>query len=341
MSISKKIDEIKNSFNSDCKLFNNSKTSISIEDIKNKYLGRRGLINSLYSLFNTLSKDEKSKYGLITNKLKNEISDFINIHNEVDDVKENIFSGIDLTLPGKNYDVGSLHPITIIIDEIKNIFERIGFSSIYGPEVDTDYYNFEALNIPEYHPARDMQDTFYIDDSVLLRTHTSSSQIHHMLKNKPPIRIISPGKVYRNEDISVRSYCMFHQIEGLYVDEKVSFSDLKGTLEHFAKEFFGSEVKTRFRPSYFPFTEPSAEMDVYWGLENESDYRITKGTGWLEILGCGMVNKKVFDSVEYDKENLSGFAFGLGIERIAMLKYGIDDIRLLYNGNLNFLRQFK
>jgi len=339
MSISKKIDEIKNSFNCDCKLFNNSKTSI--EDIKNKYLGRKGLINSLYSLFSNLSKDEKSKYGLITNKLKNEISDFISLHGDVDDIKENTFSGIDLTLPGKHYDIGTLHPITIIIDEIKNIFERIGFSSIYGPEVDTDYYNFEALNIPEYHPARDMQDTFYINDSILLRTHTSSSQIHHMLKNKPPIRIISPGKVYRNEDISVRSYCMFHQIEGLYVDEKVSFSDLKGTLEHFAKEFFGSEVKTRFRPSYFPFTEPSAEMDVYWGLENESDYRITKGTGWLEILGCGMVNKKVFDSVKYNKKNLSGFAFGLGIERIAMLKYGIDDIRLLYNGDLNFLRQFK
>ena len=186
-----------------------------------------------------------------------------------------------------------------------------------------------------------MQDTFYINDSVLLRTHTSSSQIHHMLKNKPPIRIISPGKVYRNEDISVRSYCLFHQIEGLYVDNKVSFSDLKGTLEYFAKEFFGNDVKTRFRPSYFPFTEPSAEMDVYWGLNSESDYRITKGTGWLEILGCGMVNKKVFDSVEYDAENLSGFAFGMGIERIAMLKYGIDDIRLLYNGDLNFLRQFK
>jgi len=186
-----------------------------------------------------------------------------------------------------------------------------------------------------------MQDTFYINDSTLLRTHTSSSQIHYMLDNKPPIRVISPGKVYRNEDISVRSYCLFHQIEGLYVDKNVSFSDLKGTLEYFAKEFFGNKVKTRFRPSYFPFTEPSAEMDVYWGLETESDYRITKGTGWLEILGCGMVNKKVFDSVKYSSKDISGFAFGLGIERIAMLKFGIDDIRLLYNGDLDFLRQFK
>ena len=338
MSIDKKIDEIKKDFLVDCKLFNKSK--FPIHDLKNKYLGRKGHINALYSMFASLANEEKAKYGLIINNLKSEIVIFISNN---DSVLEDLGSELkdDLTLPGKDHDIGSLHPLTIIIDEIKDIFQKIGFSSVYGPEVDTDYYNFEALNIPEYHPARDMQDTFYIDDSVLLRTHTSSSQIHHMLKNKPPIRIISPGKVYRNEDISVRSYCLFHQIEGLYVDKKVSFSDLKGTLEYFAKEFFGSEVKTRFRPSYFPFTEPSAEMDVYWGLESESDYRITKGTGWLEILGCGMVNKKVFESVEYEADNLSGFAFGMGIERMAMLKYGIDDIRLLYTGDLNFLRQFK
>ena len=338
MSITKKIDEIKNNFNNDSKLFKASK--ISIVDIKNKYLGRKGYVNSLYASFSTISNQEKAKYGLLINNLKDEISNYINDNNLATLKKEN-HSNQDLTLPGKKMDLGTLHPLTLIIDEIKNIFQRIGFSSIYGPEVDTDYYNFEALNIPEYHPARDMQDTFYLNDSVLLRTHTSSSQIHHMLKNKPPIRIISPGKVYRNEDISVRSYCLFHQIEGLYVDRNVSFSDLKGTLEYFAKEFFGKDVKTRFRPSYFPFTEPSAEMDVYWGLNNESDYRITKGTGWLEILGCGMVNKKVFDSVEYNNDEITGFAFGLGIERIAMLKYGIDDIRLLYNGDINFLRQFK
>jgi len=338
MSIPSKIDEIKNNFKSDCLLFNKSK--ISIIDLKNKYLGRKGFVNNLYSIFGSITNEDKANYGLLINNLKNEINEFINNQN-IDEENQKKSSKIDLSLPAKHYDRGSLHPITIIIDEIKKIFERIGFSSVYGPEVDTDYFNFEALNIPEYHPARDMQDTFYVNDSILLRTHTSSSQIHHMIKNKPPIRIISPGRVYRNEDISVRSYCLFHQIEGLYVDQDVSFSDLKGTLEYFAKEFFGSNVKTRFRPSYFPFTEPSAEMDVYWGLKNESDYRITKGTGWLEILGCGMVNKKVFDSVNYDKENLTGFAFGLGIERIAMLKYGIDDIRLLYNGDLNFLRQFK
>ena len=338
MSIDKKIEEIKKDFSNDCKLVH--KAQFSIIDLKNKYLGRKGFINNLYSLFSSVSNKDKAKYGLAINNLKNDINTFIINNNVVLEENQNK-SNIDITLPGRELNVGSIHPLTIIINEIKDIFKKIGFSSVYGPEVDTDYYNFEALNIPEYHPARDMQDTFYIDDSVLLRTHTSSSQIHHMLKNKPPIRIISPGKVYRNEDISVRSYCLFHQIEGLYVDNKVSFSDLKGTLEYFAKEFFGNDVKTRFRPSYFPFTEPSAEMDVYWGLNSESDYRITKGTGWLEILGCGMVNKKVFDSVEYDAENRSGFAFGMGIERIAMLKYGIDDIRLLYNGDLNFLRQFK
>ena len=338
MTIDKKIDEIKKDFLVDCKLFHKSK--VPIDDLKNKYLGRKGYINSIYSMFASLGNDEKAKYGLIINSLKSEIGSFISNNDLILEDKGDSLNN-DITLPGKNHDSGSFHPLTIIINEIKDIFQKIGFSSVYGPEVDTDYYNFEALNIPEYHPARDMQDTFYIDDSVLLRTHTSSSQIHHMLKNKPPIRIISPGKVYRNEDISVRSYCLFHQIEGLYVDSKVSFSDLKGTLEYFAKEFFGSDVKTRFRPSYFPFTEPSAEMDVYWGLNSESDYRITKGTGWLEILGCGMVNKKVFDSVEYESKKLSGFAFGMGIERMAMLKYGIDDIRLLYNGDLSFLRQFK
>ena len=246
-----------------------------------------------------------------------------------------------MSLPSLDKSIGSIHPITLIIDEIQNIFKKIGFSSIYGPEVDSDYYNFEALNIPKHHPARDMQDTFYTKDSNLLRTHTSGRQIHFMENSSPPIRILSPGRVYRNEDISVRSYCLFHQIEGLYVDEKVTFSDLKGTLDYFAKEFFGPDTKTRFRPSYFPFTEPSAEMDVYWGLENESDYRITKGTGWLEILGCGMVDPEVFKSVKIDPDKYKGYAFGLGIERIAMLKYGIEDIRMLFDGDIRFLRQFK
>ena len=338
MSITNKIQKVRLEFQSDLESL--SSKNGAVDKIRIKYLGRKGILNDIYTLFGQLPDTDKRENGIIINDLKKDIQLYIDVFNQKNSQESNKES-IDLTHPGKKYDFGSLHPITLIINEIKSIFERIGFSCTYGPEVDTDYYNFEALNIPAYHPARNMQDTFYINDSTLLRTHTSSSQIHYMLDNKPPIRVISPGKVYRNEDISVRSYCLFHQIEGLYVDKNVSFSDLKGTLEYFAKEFFGIKVKTRFRPSYFPFTEPSAEMDVYWGLETESDYRITKGTGWLEILGCGMVNKKVFDSVKYSSKNISGFAFGLGIERIAMLKFGIDDIRLLYNGDLDFLRQFK
>ena len=224
---------------------------------------------------------------------------------------------------------------------IENIFEKIGFSIAYGPEIDSDFYNFEALNIPKHHPARDMQDTFYLNDGNVLRTHTSNSQIHYMMDNEPPIRIIAPGRVYRNEDVSVRSYCLFHQIEGLYVDKNVSFSDLKSVLNYFARELFGNDVKTRFRPSYFPFTEPSAEMDVFWGLNSESDKRITKGTGWLEILGCGMVDPEVFKNVKYDHSSYSGYAFGVGIERIAMLLYGVEDIREFYKGDIRFLGQFR
>jgi len=248
---------------------------------------------------------------------------------------------VDYSLPGKKKKVGSVHPLTKTISLIESIFQKIGFSIAYGPEIDTDFYNFEALNIPKHHPARDMQDTFYLDDGNVLRTHTSNSQIHFMMENNPPIRIIAPGRVYRNEDISVRSYCLFHQIEGLYVDRNVSFSDLKSVLNYFARELFGSDVKTRFRPSYFPFTEPSAEMDVYWGLETESDKRITKGTGWLEILGCGMVDPEVFKNVNYDAAEYSGYAFGVGIERIAMLLYGVEDIREFYKGDTRFLGQFK
>lgn len=338
MLIENKIKDLKTLFLSDYKLLKTNK--LDIELLTNKYLGRKGLINALYPLLSSIDKQKKSVAGKDINNLKNLISSKLEKYIVKINDKTSIID-VDLTLPATYESFGSIHPITIIIDEIKNIFSKIGFSSIYGPEVDTDYYNFEALNIPEHHPARDMQDTFYLNNNSLLRTHTSGSQIHFMENNKPPIRILSPGRVYRNEDISVRSYCLFHQIEGLYVDNNVSFADLKGTLEYFAKEFFGSKTKIRFRPSYFPFTEPSAEMDVYWGLNSASDYRITKGTGWLEILGCGMVDPEVFNSVKYDSKQFSGFAFGLGIERIAMLKYNIDDIRLLYDGDVRFLRQFK
>ena len=339
MSIIDEIKKIKSSFKSDLDYLKLKK--INLDEIKHKYLGRKGLISNLYSLLSSADNVEKPEFGKKINELKLNISNQINSLNDNNKNKRNKESHLDFSLPGLRYNNGSIHPLTLIIQEIKDIFNKIGFSNIYGSEVDTDYYNFEALNIPKHHPARDMQDTFYLDNDALLRTHTSSSQVHFMENNNPPIRILSPGRVYRNEDISVRSYCLFHQIEGLYVDKNVTFSDLKGTLEYFAKQFFGPKTKIRFRPSYFPFTEPSAEMDVYWGLNNESDYRITKGTGWLEILGCGMVNPEVFKSVDYDIKKWNGYAFGLGIERIAMLKYGIDDIRLLYEGNINFLGQFK
>tara|TARA_B100001142_G_scaffold201079_1_gene199630 strand:+ start:500 stop:1519 length:1020 start_codon:yes stop_codon:yes gene_type:complete len=339
VSIIDEINKIKSNFKSDLDLLKLKK--INSDEIKYKYLGRKGLVSNLYSLLSSVDNSDKPKIGKEINQLKLDIS------NEIDGLasnnknQENKLLDSDYSLPGLRYNNGSIHPLTLIIQEIKDIFNKIGFSNIYGSEVDTDYYNFEALNIPKHHPARDMQDTFYLENDALLRTHTSSSQVHFMENNEPPIRILSPGRVYRNEDISVRSYCLFHQIEGLYVDKNVTFSDLKGTLEYFAKQFFGPKTKIRFRPSYFPFTEPSAEMDVYWGLESESDYRITKGTGWLEILGCGMVNPEVFKSVDYDVKKWNGYAFGLGIERIAMLKYGIEDIRLLYEGDINFLGQFK
>jgi len=339
VSIRDEIKNIESQFDSDYNLL--IKKKIDLNELKVKYLSRKGLISSLYSSLNKLDESQKPAVGQGINKLKLLINKKINSI-EKNATENNVsIHNLDLTLPARKKNEGSVHPLTIIIEQIKEIFNKIGFSSIYGNEVDTDYFNFESLNIPKHHPARDMQDTFYINKETLLRTHTSASQVHYMKKNEPPIRIISPGKVYRNEDISVRSYCLFHQIEGLYVDKNVTFSDLKGTLEYFAKQFFGEKTKIRFRPSYFPFTEPSAEMDVYWGLNSESDYRITKGTGWLEILGCGMVNPKVFESVDYDFKKWNGYAFGLGIERIAMLKYGIDDIRLLYEGDINFLRQFK
>ncbi len=339
MSLIDEISKIKSIFKSDLDLLKENK--LNQDEVKYKYLGRKGLVSKLYSKLSSIDNKEKPKAGKIINELKLDIFNKLNTLFSENNVSQNHATKLDHSLPGLRLNNGSIHPLTLIINEIKDIFSKIGFSNVYGSEIDTDYYNFEALNIPKHHPARDMQDTFYIEKDILLRTHTSSSQVHFMENNNPPIRVLSPGRVYRNEDISVRSYCLFHQIEGLYVDKNVTFSDLKGTLEYFAKEFFGPKIKIRFRPSYFPFTEPSAEMDVYWGLNSESDYRITKGTGWLEILGCGMVNPKVFKSVNYDVKKWNGYAFGLGIERIAMLKYGIDDIRLLYEGDINFLGQFK
>lgn len=340
MELSNKIKDVKQQFDKD---LSNINSLVDLEKIKNKFLSRKGSVSLLFSDLANLEPSDRPDAGNQLNKLKNEISDAIQLKvkslGDSSDILSN--DSRDLTLPAKKNSFGSQHPLSIVIDTIESIFTKIGFSIAYGPEIDTDFYNFEALNIPKHHPARDMQDTFYLDDGNVLRTHTSNSQIHYMLDNKPPIRIIAPGRVYRNEDVSVRSYCLFHQIEGLYVDSHVTFADLKSVLNYFARELFGNDVKTRFRPSYFPFTEPSAEMDVYWGLNSESDRRITKGTGWLEILGCGMVDPEVFKNVNYNHEDLSGYAFGVGIERIAMLLYGIEDIREFYRGDIRFTGQFK
>jgi len=339
MSLSEKIQYIQKTFLSDKKDFDSE--LITFEELKNKYLSRKGLLSELYPLLSKVSQQDRPEYGKKINSIKNEISDEINQLSESTlNSSSNNSLNIDPTMPGLEKFSGSIHPLTKIIDEIKSIFGKIGFSTIYGSEVDTDYYNFEALNIPKDHPARDMQDTFYLDKETLLRTHTSSSQIHFMEKNQPPIRVISPGRVYRNEDISVRSYCLFHQVEGLYIDKDVKFSDLKGTLDYFAKNLFGENVKTRFRPSYFPFTEPSAEMDVSCIFCKSDGCNICKYSGWIEILGCGMVDPEVFKFVNYD-DSWTGFAFGVGIERIAMLKYGVKDIRMFYSGDLQFLKQIK
>ena len=338
MLILNKIKEIKDEFNLE---LSNVKNLEELDSLKNKYLSRKGLVASLFTVMGSLSPQDRPIAGNELNNLKKSLSDKISSHalNQSSEIK--ISNKIDYTLPGANLRSGTVHPLTKTVLMIEDIFQKIGFSIAYGPEIDSDFYNFEALNIPQHHPARDMQDTFYLNDGNVLRTHTSNSQIHFMMDNEPPVRIIAPGRVYRNEDVSVRSYCLFHQIEGLYVDKNVSFSDLKSVLNYFARELFGNDVKTRFRPSYFPFTEPSAEMDVYWGLNSESDKRITKGTGWLEILGCGMVDPEVFKNVKYDHSLYSGYAFGVGIERIAMLLYGVEDIREFYKGDTRFLGQFR
>ena len=314
-----------------------------LEDFRIKFLGKKGHISYFFSEFKKVNSSEKKAYGLAINQLKKitlqKLEDFKSKSNSENNLNSKIE---DLTRPVCLLELGSRHPISIIRDKIIDIFYKIGFNISEGPEMEDDWHNFTALNLPEHHPARDMQDTFFInkDPDLLLRTHTSSVQIRHMENNKPPIRTISPGRVYRNEDISARSHCFFHQIEGLYIDKQVSFADLKQTLIYFTKELFGKS-KIRLRPSYFPFTEPSAEVDIYWGLNSETDYRITKGTGWLEIMGCGMVDPNVLENCKIDSNNYSGFAFGMGIERIAMLLYQIEDIRILYENDVRFLSQFK
>ena len=289
-----------------------------------------------------IDADKRKKFGAKINDLKIKIGEIIDKSKAELSVVSNNKNEVDYTLPADFLKIGSRHPISIVKNKIIDIFSKIGFDISEGPEIEDDWHNFTALNLPEYHPARDMQDTFYVSKNpdYLLRTHTSSVQIRHMENNEPPIRTISPGRVYRNEDISARSHCFFHQIEGLYIDENVSFVDLKQTLLHFTKQLFGKS-KIRLRPSYFPFTEPSAELDIYWGLNSEADHRITKGTGWLEILGCGMVDPNVLENCKIDPNKFSGYAFGMGIERITMLLYQIEDIRTFYENDVRFLQQFK
>jgi phenylalanyl-tRNA synthetase alpha chain len=314
-----------------------------IENFRIKYLGRNGVLNDFFAEFRNVPNEQKKEFGQTINKLKSVAQDKVNALKEAleNKAEEKGIYG-DLTRPAQPIAIGARHPISLVKNQITDIFSRIGFDVSDGPEIEDDWHNFTALNLPEYHPARDMQDTFFIQTNpdILLRTHTSSVQVRYMETNKPPIRTISPGRVYRNEAISARSHCFFHQVEGLYIDKEVSFADLKQTLQHFTKELFGKS-KIRLRPSYFPFTEPSAEIDVYWGLETETDYKITKGTGWLEIGGCGMVDPNVLSNCEIDPEVYSGFAFGVGIDRIAMLLYQIGDIRLLSENDVRFLEQFK
>ena len=326
MSLDKTIKGLKASFS---KELSSSKTSQALEKFRIKYLGRNGQLTSLFEEFNRLPASEKPRFGKELNILKNELTSLYQDALGSNDSNSSS-SERDFSLPGYELPDGNIHPLEQITSEIKSIFQSIGFSVAYGPEIDDDYHNFEALNVPKHHPARDMQDTFFVNPNTVLRTHTSNVQIHLMENQDPPLRHICCGRVYRNEAVSYKSFCLFNQVEGLVINETSSFAEMKGTLEYFVQEMFGRDTKMRFRPSYFPFTEPSAEVDIWNSKLNQ----------WMEILGCGMVDPEVFKSVGYDTNVWRGYAFGMGVERIAMLKHDIDDIRLFYNGDVRFLRQF-
>ncbi|OGL43213.1 MAG: phenylalanine--tRNA ligase subunit alpha [Candidatus Schekmanbacteria bacterium RBG_16_38_10] len=319
------------------------KTSSELFNLRVKYVGRKGILTNILKELKNLPVEKRAGVGKLANDVKNSIEKALDEkstylkNSEIEEKSRK--DTIDITLPGREFQIGKTHVITKILDEIISIFLRLGFSIEEGPETELDYYNFEALNIPKDHPARDMQDTFYISDDVLLRTHTSPVQIRAYLKSKPPIQIIAPGKVYRR-DADISHLPMFHQIEGFHVDKGINFSDLKGTLETFIHSMFGKDIGLRFRPTFFPFTEPSAEMDIACVICSGKGCRVCKNTGWVEILGCGMVDPDIFKRVGYDDEKYTGYAFGMGIERIAMLKYQIDDIRLFFENDLRFLNQF-
>lgn len=326
-----KIEETRKIFDEDLSQTSDLK---SLEELRIKYLSRKGIIQQLVEELKNVPKEDKPLIGKSLNELKNfAANNFDELKIRFESQSSKTAEHIDITLPGRKESVGSKHIIVQTLDEIKEIFKGLGFSVYEGPELESDYYNFGALNFPDDHPARDMQDTFFVTENFLLRTHTSPVQIRLMSEKKPPLRAIMPGKVFRNEAISAKSYCLFHQVEGLYVDEDVTFAELKGTLIAFIKQFFGQDVKYRFRASFFPFTEPSAEMDIWWEPKG-------KPGRWMEILGCGMVDPNVLKNVGIDPDKYTGYAFGMGIERTAMRKYGIDDIRILFDNDKRFLTQF-
>ena len=315
----------------------------TLEKFRIQFLGSKNVLKDLFAEIKNVAAEKRKEVGQSINSLKNKaqikFDEFTECVNE--ESEEN--TGLDLSLPGDNFKLGSRHPLSIINEEIIDIFGRIGFTVSEGPEVEDDWHNFTGLNLPEEHPARDMQDTFFIEKNPdwLLRTHTSSVQMRVMESNELPIRTITPGRVYRNEAISARAHCFFHQVEGLYIDENVSFADLKQTIQYFAKEMFGEHAKIRLRPSYFPFTEPSAEVDVSCSLCKNEGCNVCKYTGWLEIMGCGMIDPNVLSNAGIDPEKYSGFAFGMGIERMAMLKYEVKDLRMWSENDVRFLDQFK
>jgi len=311
-----------------------------LEVFRVKYLGSKGLIKGLFNELKNVPSEHKKTIGLLLNELKQNTESHYNTLKTNFTEEISTTSVLDFSRPGNAHRVGAHHPLSLVRAEIIAIFSRIGYTLSEGPEIEDDWHNFSALNFPQEHPARDMQDTFFVDQDHALRTHTSSVQVRVMESSKPPIRTISPGRVYRNEAISARAHCFFHQVEGLYIDKNISFADLKQTLLYFAQEFFGSKTKIRLRPSYFPFTEPSAEVDISCTICNAKGCTVCKHTGWLEILGCGMVDPNVLEASGIDSELYSGFAFGMGIERISQLKYKINDLRLYSENDVRFLSQF-
>jgi len=317
------------------------KTLEDVEQFRIKYIGSKGVVKNIFGAIKDVENERKKEYGQLVNKVKTSAEEKVETLKAAFAKTAKKAKVEDLTAPAYETEIGTRHPINLVKNEMIDIFKRIGFTVEEGPEIEDDWHNFTALNLPENHPARDMQDTFYVDfeKDILLRTHTSSAQIRVMQNQKPPIRIITPGRVFRNETISARAHCTFHQVEGLFIDEKVSFADLKQTLYYFAKEMFGSE-NIRMRPSYFPFTEPSAEIDVACFICDQKGCPVCKGAGWVEIGGCGMVDPNVLENVGIDSEKYTGFAFGMGIERITMLKYGINDLRLFFENDKRFLEQF-